>query len=222
MNNKNKVNINCTERVLSVALGGVLLRKSVKKFDLFFSLSGLYLVYRGIKGQCSFYRALNIDSNAVRAVNVRSYFTINKPREELYAYWRNLENLPNFLAHLNSVKIHGHNRSTWSAKIPGYPGEITWDTEIVKDEPNQLIGWQSMQNTFLSNAGKVMFKDAPNNQGTEITVIFSYRPPMGTLGAGISKVFNKTFESLLAEEIRGFKQIMEAGERPTNKIVRGN
>lgn len=212
-----KINVNTIERIVSVGFGALLLRSSLKKFNLLKTIPSIYLIYRGITGRCLLYNAIDLDSTERHNVNVRSYFTINKPREELYQYWRNLENLPSFMEHLLSVKVQ-ENKSTWTAKIPGYHREITWDAEIVKDEPNELIGWQSISNPLIFNAGKVVFKDAPNNQGTEIMVIFSYRPPAGILGEGLAKVLNKPLEYLIANEVRGFKQIMETGERATNKL----
>lgn len=211
MNTENRININALERIVSVCSGVLLLRNSLKPLNPLVMLPSIYLIYRGITGKCLLYEVLDVNTNETHNINIRSTFVINKPREELYRYWRNLGNLPSFMEHLKSVTVHDNNRSTWVAELPGSHREITWDAEIVKDEPNELIGWQSLTNPFISNAGKVVFKDAPNNQGTELTVVFSYRPPSGIVGEGIAKLLNRSFAHMIRNEVRRFKQTIETG-----------
>ncbi|WP_166670778.1 SRPBCC family protein [Olivibacter sp. XZL3] len=212
MNTENRININAVERIVSVGVGALLLRNSFKRFNPLVMLPSVYLIYRGVSGRCLLYEALEVNTNETHNINIRSSFIINKPREELYKYWRNLANLPTFMEHLKSVTVHDNNRSTWIAELPGSHREITWDAEIVKDEPNKLIGWQSLTNPFISSAGKVVFKDAPKNQGTELTVVFSYRPPSGIVGEGMAKLLNRSFAHMIRNEVRRFRQMMETGE----------
>ena len=44
--------------------------------------------------------------------------TINKPPEELYAFWRDFDNLPKFMNHLESVTAQDDTHSHWVAKAP--------------------------------------------------------------------------------------------------------
>src|SRR5690606_22210499 len=53
--------------------------------------------------------------SAQRGIAVRQAFTIQKPREELYAMWQHFENLPRWMRHLESVEALGDNRWRWVA-----------------------------------------------------------------------------------------------------------
>ena len=212
-------NVNTAERMLSLAAGGILLAKHYKKplANPIKVITGAFLVYRGLSGNCPLYTGLDKNSNETQAINSRVIFTVNKPREDVYNYWRQLENLPFFMSHLQSVVQKNEKESEWIAKIRGGIGTLKWNAEIVKEIPNELIGWQSVENSTIDNAGKVEFYDAPRGQGTVLKVIFSYHPPAGALGEGVAKLFNPLFKTLLKEDIRAFKQVIEAGEVSTIK-----
>ncbi|WP_051291243.1 SRPBCC family protein [Pedobacter glucosidilyticus] len=216
---KEFINVNNAERLISLAAGGMLLAKHYKHplANPIKVLTGAFLVYRGLSGNCPLYTGLDKNSNETNAINTRVIFTVNKPREEVYRYWRQLENLPFFMSHLQRVEQKNDVESEWIARIPGGVGIIKWNAEIVKEIPNELIGWQSIENSTINNAGKVEFYDAPRGQGTVLKVIFSYHPPAGALGEGVAKLFNPLFKTILKEDIRAFKQVIEAGEVATIK-----
>ena len=172
------------------------------------------MMYRGSTGHCFAYEAMKKPTlpDPVRNVNFRATLLINKPRNEVYAFWRKLENLPLFMKHLESVVDVGNGRSLWKAKIPGGLGTIGWDAEIVKEEEGKLLGWQSLPGSAINNAGKVEFRDAAGN-GTELTVVITYHAPLGLIGEGISKFLSPVFEALIASDIDGFKEYMEQGTK---------
>jgi uncharacterized membrane protein len=143
------------------------------------------------------------------AINIRTSMTVNKPKEEVYAFWRKLENLPLFMKHLSNVTEIDQKHSHWEAVIPGNIGKIKWNAEIVKEEPGYLIGWQSIANSMINNAGKVTFNDAQDGRGTEIEAVISYHPPAGEIGAGIAKLFNPVFEKIIRQDIMNFKEYIE-------------
>lgn len=149
----------------------------------------------------------------VRNINIRATLVVNRPRYEVFAFWRNLDNLPLFMKHLESVRVIDEKRSEWRAAIPGIPGTIKWDATIVKDEPGELLGWSSLPHSDIENAGKVTFKDA-GLQGTEIDVVITYRPPLSGIGAGVSKLFNPLFKKMIQKDIAGFKAFMETRTPP--------
>jgi uncharacterized membrane protein len=142
--------------------------------------------------------------------------TINRPRPEVYNFWRRLENLPRFMEHLKSVEFldpegkHSH----WIAKGP-LDTSIDWEAEIYEERENEQISWRSLPGSEVDNRGTVRFTDAPGGRGTEVHVNLIYQPPGGSAGAAIAKVFGEEPYQQIREDLRRFKQIMEAGETAT-------
>jgi uncharacterized membrane protein len=147
---------------------------------------------------------------ANEGIHVLSAITVNRPREEVYRYWRDLEHLPKFMAHLESVRVQD-GRSRWRAKGPlGMP--IEWEAEIVADQPNENLAWRSCEGADVPNQGSVRFLDAPGGRGTEIRVELHYDPPTGALGAAVAKLFGAEPGQEIAGDLRRFKQVIETGE----------
>ena len=92
--------------------------------------------------------------------------TINRPAEELYAFWRDFTNLPKFMENIVAVTCADDQRSHWV--INGPTGEVEWDCEITEDEPGRRISWASLPDASVDNAGTVEFKLAPEGRGTEV------------------------------------------------------
>jgi len=216
------INVSNFERAASAAIGGFLIFNSFHK--LFRSpmrsisriAAGSALLYRGLSGYDPIYHQLNINGNRTSSINMLTTFTVNKPRMDVYHLWRNLENLPLFMKHLVSVSEIDNKRSHWEAKIPeGNPISLKWDAEIMKDDPGHLLSWISLPDSMIHNAGKVEFRDALGNQGTELKVMITYRPPAGNIGSGIGKLLNPLFEKLVREDVNNFKSFIDAGNAPT-------
>jgi uncharacterized membrane protein len=144
-------------------------------------------------------------------VHVKESAIVNRPAEELYQFWRNFENLPQFMTHLESVHVVDEKRSHWVAKAPaGMKAE--WDAEIVQDHPNSLLAWRALPGADVENAGSVRFEPAPDGPGTLVQVHLEYQPPAGRLGAVVARLFGKAPEKQIAAELFRFKQLMETGE----------
>lgn len=136
--------------------------------------------------------------------------TVNRPPEEVYAYWRDFANLPSFMWHLESVRV-GDDRSHWVARAPAGK-RVAWDAEIERDVPGQCIAWKSVGKTAVPNAGSVTFRRAPKDSGTEVSVELRYDPPGGRAGAAVAKVFGEEPEQQVRDDLRRFKQVIETGE----------
>ena len=211
------MNVGNNERIISAALGAFLLSSGLH--GLFkHPISGLvktalggYMLYRGASGHCPMYSSMGKTKGVSHtpAINIRTSLVVNKPKDEVYAFWRKLENLPLFMKHLASVTEIDSKHSHWEAVIPGNIGKIKWNAEIVKEEPGYLIGWQSIPNSMINNAGKVMFHDAMGGQGTELEVVISYHPPAGELGSGVAKMMNPVFEKIIRQDVMNFKEYIE-------------
>jgi uncharacterized membrane protein len=154
-------------------------------------------------------------------VHVSRAITVNRPREEVYGFWRDLENLPRFMEHLESVRVLGQERSHWKARAPAGT-TVEWDAETVEERPGELIAWRSLPGADVTNAGNVRFADAPAG-GTEVLVRLSYDPPGGKLAATIAKLFGEEPSLQLSGDLRRFKQVMELGEviRSDATVTRG-
>lgn len=202
-------NIGLTERMISMFLSGVLITRGIKRPFKGQFLYGSYLAYRAFTGRCLLYEKFGIDASKPRAINVRGEFIIDKAPAEVYAYWRNLSNLPGSIEHLLNVEIKNNRLSHWKANVVGNLLSIDWDAEIVKDEPGRLIGWRSLQGAMMHHVGRVQFEDAPGGNGTILKIVLSYHPPAGGLGMGLAHLLNPFFETLLKKEIKNFKHVIE-------------
>ena len=209
-------NVSNFERGLSIGIGALLIYSAVKRFrktpirSVLRAAVGAGLALRGASGNCPIYSQLHVDGTKTEAVNFRTTLKVNKPRMEVYAAWRNLGTLPRFMKHLKNVTEISKTKSHWEAKIPeGSPVSISWDAEIVKDEPGSLLAWKSTEDSKIYNAGKIEFHDALGGQGTELRVVIIYHPPAGNIGAGVAKLFNPMFKKLIRDDVNGFKQYIE-------------
>ncbi|MBW8687869.1 YgaP-like transmembrane domain [Chitinophaga rhizophila] len=216
--NKPDVNVGQTERIISAVAGGFLLYNAIAGRNARFvkAGAGAFLLYRAVTGNCPVYSVLRKKRmpDPARNINVRATLTVNRPRQEVYAFWRNLTNLPLFMKHLQTVTDLGGGKYNWVANMPGLPGNVSWDAEIVKEEEGVLLGWNALPGSDIDNAGKVTFADAGEN-GTELHIVITYRAPLGPAGRVVARALNPLFESLIKEELRNFKRYMETGEVPT-------
>jgi uncharacterized membrane protein len=146
-----------------------------------------------------------------RGIRVKKAITVNSSPEEAYSFWRNFENLPRFMAHLESVRVMDQRRSYWKAKAP-LGATVEWVAEITEDRPNQLIAWRSLEGADVPNSGQVRFIPAPGRRGAEVHVELMYDPPGGIIGATIAKLFGKEPSQQADGDLRRFKQVLEVGE----------
>jgi uncharacterized membrane protein len=147
-------------------------------------------------------------------VQVDKCITVNRSADECYRYWREFENLPRFMKHLESVQTTSDNRSRWKARGPAGTS-VEWDAEVTADQPGEFIAWHSLQGADVENAGTVRFERAPGGRGTIVRIELLYRPPGGSAGAAIAKLFGEEPSQQIDEDLRRFKQLMETGEIAT-------
>jgi uncharacterized membrane protein len=145
-----------------------------------------------------------------RGIEVRRAITIARPPDEVYRFWRDFENLPRFMAHLDRVTLVDERRSHWIARAPA-GATVEWDAEITEDRPAELIAWRAVQHAQVPNGGQVRFVRSPDG-GTEVRVELRYEPPGGRLGAAIAKLFGEEPSQQVAGDLRRLKQVLELGE----------
>lgn len=211
-------NVGTTERVISTLAGAYVLYDALvkEKKSILKGFLVSFLLFRGATGICPVYKAIEKGKEGFRTqnINIKTKLSVRKPRNEVYEFWRRLENLPLFMKHLKSVKTINEKTSEWEANTPGGVGSLQWKSEIVKDIPNEHIGWQSLPDATIVNAGNVKFIDA-GKFGTEVHVVISYHAPGGIAGEGIGRSLNPVFENMVREDIKNLKRYMETGEIPT-------
>jgi uncharacterized membrane protein len=150
-------------------------------------------------------------SNGSQGIHAKATCIVNRSPQEVYTFWRNFQNLPRFMMHLESVEDLGEGRSHWKAKGPAGT-KVEWDATIIADVPGEVITWRSLENADVDNAGAVRFERAPGDRGTIVKVNMEYNPPAGVIGATVAKMFGEEPGQQLDDDLRRFKQVMEVGE----------
>jgi uncharacterized membrane protein len=148
---------------------------------------------------------------AAKGIHVRKSVTVNRPASEVYEFWRDFENLPRFMKHLESVRDTGEGRSHWKAKAPA-GRTVEWDAVITEDRPDELLAWRSLPGADVENAGTIRFRPAPGDRGTEVHVELRYDPPGGQIAAIFAKLFRQEPGQQVLDDLRRFKQVLETGE----------
>ncbi len=178
------------------------------------------LAYRGIGGHCPMYQALGIDRAGRRhspqaamaagaGVKIEHTILINRSPEDLFRFWRNLENLPRVMRHLQRVENRGNRRSHWVARTP-VGATLEWDAETITEREPEAIGWKSLPGSQVDTAGSVHFTRAPGG-GTRLHVVLKYDPPGGKWVAGFAESYWTGAGAEITEDLRRFKQSMESG-----------
>jgi uncharacterized membrane protein len=145
-------------------------------------------------------------------LRIRKSVTVSRPLDQVYGFWRNFENLPQFMRHLESVRNTGEGRSHWKARTPADMAAVEWDVEIVEDRANELIAWRTLGISEITATGRVEFVAAPGGRGTEVHAEIRYSPPGGAIAAKVARFFRDVPGIKLENELYLLKQILETGE----------
>jgi uncharacterized membrane protein len=150
--------------------------------------------------------------------HIEANVNVLRPAQELYSFWRNFENLPRFMRHLESVSESetGNGRSHWIAKTP-VGSRVEWDAEVVDEREGQFISWRSLPGSQVHNRGSVLFESLPGDRGTVVRATFDLAPPGGAAGRLAAKALGPITRQQVQEDLRRFKNLMEAGEIPTTE-----
>jgi len=135
---------------------------------------------------------------------------VNCPPAELYRYWRDFQNLPRIMPHIESVQPLGDDVFHWVALGPSGT-RLEWDSEVIDDLPNQRLAWRSLDGSDVFNAGSVRFDPAPEGEGTYVTVELLYEPRPGGIGDTVAKLFGREAGQRVRADLIAFKNLMENG-----------
>jgi len=210
-------NVGMGERSISAAVGIKLglsgfLNLFRKPFSSILKIgAGGYLLSRGLTGHCDIYQKAGKVNNKPIDISIRTSVEVNRPKYDVYEFWRKLDNLPLFMNHLNSVELFNDGSSKWTLKIPVNFPTLSWRAAIIHDEPGEIIEWRSVEGSVINNRGRIRFIGTPDPDVTLIHISISYHPPAGIIGTGIARIFNPVFKKMVEDDIKSFKQFMEIG-----------
>ncbi|HMH52379.1 MAG TPA: SRPBCC family protein [Candidatus Acidoferrum sp.] len=222
------INVGNAERIFSV-LGGVVLGLyglgRIRLSGVAFAALGGALVYRGMTGHCKAYESLGIDRASTltgetrgnRGVKIEREIVVNAPPEALYRMWRDLQQLPRFMSHVECVERLDDRRSRWTLTTPPGVPAIQWEAEIINDQPGELIAWQSVRGT-VDHAGSVRFERMPEGHSTRVRVELQYDPPGGEAGHTVAALFGQDAGTRIENDLSEFKRAVEAGEVTSSTI----
>ena len=182
------------------------------------AMSSVPLLYRGVTGR---WPGMDQDANGTtrsalggtRGVHVRESIRLEYAVDEVYRFWRQLDHLPTFMTHLERVTEEPNGRSHWAARGPAGL-LVEWDAEIIDDVPNKRLSWRSLPGADIVTAGSVTFEPVRGGQSAQINVHLQYAPPAGKTVAWLVSLFGRDPGHTIREDLRHFKQVLEAGESP--------
>lgn len=186
----------------AVALIG-LRRKSAFGFAL--AGAGAALAYFGS-------RTNHADTESI----ARGSVLLNCSPEEAYSRYRNFEEFPTFMHHLESVTKIGDRQYRWVARGP-LEVPVQWNAEIFDEQVGQSISWRSLPDSPVSMQGSVRFASAPANRGTYLTAVTRFDHPAGNLARTFAKLLGRDPNFLMQQDLRRFKALIETGEIPTTE-----
>ena len=214
------VNLSRSERFMSAAAGagfvalGLTRKRAIPGAAL--TMIGAGLVWRGFSGHSDLYGLLGIDHAAEHAVLVEESVTVHRPADELYRFWRRLENLPRIFSHLMAVREIDSRLSHWAARAPA-GAVVEWQAEIVTDREGEVLSWRTVEGSDVVHRGSVRFRSAPGERGTVVSVSLEWVPPAGAAGRAFAKLLGEDPGSRLREDLRRVKQVLETGDVPTTE-----
>jgi uncharacterized membrane protein len=216
------------ETLMALGAGAALLLLGVSRrspVGVCLALSSAPLLYRGVTGRWPYAGNGDEQPNSMksalsgdRGVHVRESIRLEVPLADVYRFWRRLDNLPQFMTHLDRVTEAENGTSHWVASGPAGV-RVEWDAEIINEIENEVLAWRSLPGSDVVTAGSVNFGPARGGRSTQVSVHLQYAPPAGKAGAFVASLFGREPSQTVREDLRHVKQLLEAGEIPRATAV---
>ncbi|RZS78404.1 SRPBCC family protein [Pigmentiphaga kullae] len=215
-------NLGSAERLGSAAGGSLLLLWGLRRGGLAGDLASAVaagLLWRAATGNCPVKRAVSASPLERRIAHEQGWLSaaaathaivIDRPRQEIYRFWRDFSNLPRFMRHIVSIDVINDRRSRWTVKAP-LGRLVEWIAHVVEDVPGERIAWEAEATADIPNHGRVEFHDAPDGAGTVVTATIAYQPPLGQAGRLLARLSRENPARQMAEDLRELKRYLEAG-----------
>ena len=208
-------NVGSNERMLTLLAGAALLGFAWNRNSKGLGAASVGLLMRGATGYCPAYGAMGINYadtkqalSGSRGVHIRESITINASAEKIYRFWRQLDRLAEVMPHLAKVQQLDTKRSRWTAKTLGQL-PISWEAEIINEQPFETIAWQTLPGQAIQTAGSVTFKPAPDGRGTDVHVHLQYAAPGGKAASWLASVAGQDPAKYTREGLQALKQRLE-------------
>jgi uncharacterized membrane protein len=217
-------NVGQYERIASGIGGAAMMFLGLRRMSIggvLAAIGGAALLHRGVTGRCRVYRRFGIDTTREglsRGVEVDRAITIGRSPEEVYRFWRNVEDLPRFMQHLSSVTEIEQGRTRWVAREAGI--DIEWYAQIIEDVPGERIMWRSEPGGRVETEGEITFRPAPGDRGTEVRVRMRCAAPGGVLAMAMAPLLRRFTRIQVGQDLHRLKQLMETGEVATGAMRR--
>ncbi|HYB97900.1 MAG TPA: SRPBCC family protein [Candidatus Limnocylindrales bacterium] len=226
------INVGGLDRLLSIVGGGALAIYGLsqvargRRSGVPFGLLGGALLQRGATGHCMIYQKLRITTADLGprpynvavpdrlGIKVERSIVIERSPEELYRFWRNFENLPRFMDHLESVHVDPDGVSHWTATGPAGTS-FHWQAEVYNEKENEMIAWRSLPGSDVDHAGSVHFEPSAQVGATCVRVYLKYDPPAGLVGAAVARLFGEEPGQQIEEDLQTLKRVMESADWAT-------
>jgi uncharacterized membrane protein len=213
-------NVGGTERLMTLLAGAALLGYAWRSSSKGLGLASAGLLLRGATGYCPAYAAMGVNQASTRealsggrGVHIRESININAPAEEIYRFWRQLDQLPEVMPHLAKVEQLDTKRSRWTAKafdqVP-----VTWEAEIINEQPFELIAWQTLPGQAIQTAGSVTFVPSATTRGTEVRVHLQYAAPGGKASNWLASLAGQDPAKYTREALVALKHRLEVTPPP--------
>ncbi|WP_299451387.1 SRPBCC family protein [uncultured Pigmentiphaga sp.] len=216
------LNVGPAERIGSAAGGALLLVWGLRRGGLLGDLAAAAaagLFWRAATGRCPVKQAVTPsplerriarEQGWISAAAATHAIVIDRPREEIYRFWRDFSNLPRFMQHIVNIDVITDMRSRWTVKAP-FGKTVEWIAHVVEDIPNERIAWEAEATADIPNTGWVEFRDTADGKGTTVRAMIAYQPPLGQAGRVAARLSRENPSRQMAEDLRHLKLYLEAG-----------
>lgn len=154
----------------------------------------------------------DLNDEIENGIRHESVITVRASADTLFAFWRDLKNLPRFMKHLSSIEVTGAETSHWKWKVIKGAAEVEWESEITREVPGTLIAWRSKEGSTVAHTGEVSFQELPFDRGTEVRVMLNYHPPGGAVTDFMSKILGESPARELQDDLHRLRTLVETGE----------
>jgi uncharacterized membrane protein len=142
-----------------------------------------------------------------KGIKAEICMTIHRSPDDLFAFWRNFENLPRVMEHVESVRCLDERRSHWRVRH-SKDRYIEWDADVINEHPNEMIAWRTLEGSDVNHAGSIWFEPSPDGLGTEVKLAMEYES--GVFAEALAKLFGRSPQQQIRKDLRRFKELMEA------------
>jgi uncharacterized membrane protein len=161
-------------------------------------------------------KTVNVPQEIVDGITINKSVYIYRPVNEVYGFWRNLENLSAIVNDIEKIEVKNLRHSRWTIKTP-FGNTVEWKAEIVEEQINEMIRWASLKGSEVANTGIIHFETMLDGKGTEVKVQIQYQPPFGKFGLWIANLFGFSPEKRVEETLFQLKDILEEQGRAETK-----